>query len=224
MPPTPVPLSQVDLTNLDTFARNEAWGQFDTLRREAPVFWNPEPPPNSGFWAITRHADITAIDKDPETFTSTKYVNLEELDDGVHGSPAVDAGDRRGAPPGVAQVVAARFRQPDASTVRRLPARPDPSHGRRGPGAGRVRLRHRDRRRSAHPGSGAAARCPGGQHRAAHRLGRPDHRQHRSRLCLGPARYPGKRPIQAPAVPIASIHRRVRIRSPASCRTPWRRG
>jgi cytochrome P450 len=81
VPPTTVPLSQVDLTNLDTFARNEAWAQFDTLRREAPVFWNPEPPPNSGFWAITRHADITAIDKDPETFTSTKFVNLEELDE-----------------------------------------------------------------------------------------------------------------------------------------------
>ena len=81
MPPTPVPLSDIDLSNLDTFERNEAWGQFDTLRREAPVFWNPEPAPNSGFWAITRHADITAIDNDPETFTSTKYVNMEELDE-----------------------------------------------------------------------------------------------------------------------------------------------
>jgi cytochrome P450 len=79
--PTPVPLSQVDLTDLDAFARNTAWGQFDTLRREAPVFWNPEPAPNSGFWAITRHADITAIDKDPQSFTSTRFVNLEELDE-----------------------------------------------------------------------------------------------------------------------------------------------
>ncbi len=81
MTPTSVPLANVDLSNLDTFVRDEAWGQFDTLRREAPVFWNPEPAPNSGFWAITRHADIVAIDKDPETFTSEKYVNLEELDE-----------------------------------------------------------------------------------------------------------------------------------------------
>jgi cytochrome P450 len=81
MLPSPVPLSQVDLTDLDAFARNEAWGQFDTLRREAPVFWNPERAPNSGFWAITRHADIVEIGKDPETFTSTKFVNLEELDE-----------------------------------------------------------------------------------------------------------------------------------------------
>ena len=78
MPPTPVPLSEVDLSDLDAFVRNEAWGQFDTLRRKAPVFWNPEPAPNAGFWAITRHADIAAIDKDTETFTSTRYVNLEE--------------------------------------------------------------------------------------------------------------------------------------------------
>ena len=39
--PTPVPLDQVDLADLDTFERNQAWGMFDTLRREAPVHWNP---------------------------------------------------------------------------------------------------------------------------------------------------------------------------------------
>jgi cytochrome P450 len=79
--PTPVALADVDLSDLDRFARNEGWGQFDVLRREAPVYWNPEPTPNSGFWAVTRHADICAVDKDPETFTSTKFVNLEEIDD-----------------------------------------------------------------------------------------------------------------------------------------------
>jgi cytochrome P450 len=79
--PTPVPLADVDLSDLDRFARNEGWGQFDTLRREDPVHWTPEPAPNHGFWAVTRHADICAVDKDPETFTSTKFVNLEEIDD-----------------------------------------------------------------------------------------------------------------------------------------------
>ncbi len=78
---TQVPLDQVDLTDLDAFARNEGWAMFDTLRREDPVHWTEEAPPNSGFWAVTRHADICAVDKDPETFTSEKYVNLEEVDD-----------------------------------------------------------------------------------------------------------------------------------------------
>ncbi len=79
--PTPVPLDQVDLTDLDAFARNEGWAMFDTLRAEDPVHWTPESPPNSGFWAVTKYQDIDAVDRDPETFTSTKYVNLEEVDD-----------------------------------------------------------------------------------------------------------------------------------------------
>jgi cytochrome P450 len=79
--PTAVPLDQVDLTDLDAFARNEGWAMFDTLRAEDPVHWNPEAPPNSGFWAVTRYDDIWTVDRDPETFTSTRYVNLEEVDD-----------------------------------------------------------------------------------------------------------------------------------------------
>jgi cytochrome P450 len=79
--PPYVPLADVDLADLDRFGRNEAWGMFDTLRREAPVYFNPEPAPNKGFWAVTRHEDICAVDKDAETFTSTKFVNLEEVDD-----------------------------------------------------------------------------------------------------------------------------------------------
>ncbi len=71
----------IDLADLDPFERGEAWPLFDALRRDAPVHWNPEPAPNSGFWAITRHEDIVAIDRDPQTFTSTNFVNLEEVDD-----------------------------------------------------------------------------------------------------------------------------------------------
>jgi len=76
-----VQLSDVDLTNLDMFERHQAWDAFDVLRREAPVFWNAEDAPNKGFWAITRHADIVAVDRDSETFTSTEHVQLEEIDD-----------------------------------------------------------------------------------------------------------------------------------------------
>ncbi len=79
--PDSVPLDQVDLSDLDRFRDNAAWGQFDTLRREAPVHWNPESAPNKGFWSVTRYEDIWAVDKDTETFTSEKFVNLEEVDD-----------------------------------------------------------------------------------------------------------------------------------------------
>jgi cytochrome P450/ferredoxin-NADP reductase len=77
-PPKPVPLEDVDLADLDVFVRNEAWGMFDTLRREAPVFWNPERGGNRGFWSVTRFADIEQVDKSPEIFTSERFVNLEE--------------------------------------------------------------------------------------------------------------------------------------------------
>ena len=74
-------LQDVDLTDLDYFAANQGYGMFDVLREQAPVFWNPEPAPNHGFWAVTRHADIQKIDRDSDTFTSEKFVNLEEVDD-----------------------------------------------------------------------------------------------------------------------------------------------
>lgn len=78
MQPTPVPLDNVDLADPDVFVRNEAWGMFETLRREAPVHWNPEHDGGAGFWSVTRYADIERVDKDPETFTSTRFTNLEE--------------------------------------------------------------------------------------------------------------------------------------------------
>ena len=81
LPPAPVPLAQVDLSDLDAFVRNEGWAQFDALRRESPVHWNPEPAPGSGFWSVTRHDDIVTVDRDAETFTSSEYVNMEEVDD-----------------------------------------------------------------------------------------------------------------------------------------------
>ncbi|MEH1128886.1 cytochrome P450 [Micromonospora sp. CPCC 206061] len=75
-------LSDVDLADNDRFLDGETpWRMFDALRRHAPVHWQPEPAPNSGFWAVTRHADIVRVDRDPETFTSRRFVNLEEVDD-----------------------------------------------------------------------------------------------------------------------------------------------
>ncbi|XVU29317.1 cytochrome P450 [Actinoplanes sp. CA-054009] len=76
-----VPLDEVDLSDYDRFQSNLGWAQFDTLRREDPVHWNPEAAPNKGFWAVTRYQDIWTVGRDPETFTSEQFVNLEEVDD-----------------------------------------------------------------------------------------------------------------------------------------------
>ena len=75
----PVALEDVDLADIDGFTDLRGFAQLDTLRAEDPVHWNPEPEPNSGFWAVTRYDDIWTVDKDPESFTSEQFVNLEEV-------------------------------------------------------------------------------------------------------------------------------------------------
>ncbi|MFJ1548450.1 cytochrome P450 [Streptomyces sp. NPDC088246] len=78
----PLALKDVDLADLDNFTDGVTpWRMFHTLRHEDPVHWQPEESPNSGFWAVTRHEDIARVDRDAETFTSTKFVNLEEVDE-----------------------------------------------------------------------------------------------------------------------------------------------
>jgi cytochrome P450 len=78
----PMPLDEVDLADNDKFRDGVTpWRMFHTLRQVDPVHWQPEPEPNTGFWAVTRHADIVRVDRDSQTFTSTRFVNLEEVDD-----------------------------------------------------------------------------------------------------------------------------------------------
>lgn len=79
--PPYIPLADVDLVDLDRFTGPEAWGMLDTLRKEAPVHFQRETDGGKGFWAVTRHADICEVDKDPDTYTSTNFVNLEEVDE-----------------------------------------------------------------------------------------------------------------------------------------------
>ncbi len=74
-------LPEVDLSNHDAFVDGPPWDMFDSLRRQAPLYWNPEPPPNHGFWSVTRHADVLAVDRDDRTFSSERgAVSIEELD------------------------------------------------------------------------------------------------------------------------------------------------
>lgn len=73
-------LSELTLADLDLFESGAPWHVFDQLREESPVHWNEEEKPNHGFWSITRYHDIVKILRDPDTFTSTHFTNLEEVD------------------------------------------------------------------------------------------------------------------------------------------------
>ncbi len=53
----------------DTWSEGVPHGQFDLLRREAPVHWH-EHPEFRGFWTVTRHADVRAVSRDHQTFSA----------------------------------------------------------------------------------------------------------------------------------------------------------
>jgi cholest-4-en-3-one 26-monooxygenase len=63
-----------DLTDPDLYAARLPHEELAELRRAAPVWWNTQPNDlgfeDDGFWAVTRHADVVAISRDSETWSS----------------------------------------------------------------------------------------------------------------------------------------------------------
>ncbi|KQV26471.1 cytochrome P450 [Yonghaparkia sp. Root332] len=68
------------LADLDLFAHGAPWEVFEGLRRTPGLHFSTEEAPNSGFWSVTRYHDIVRVLRDTETFTSTHFTNLEEVD------------------------------------------------------------------------------------------------------------------------------------------------
>ncbi|MFJ7206581.1 cytochrome P450 [Streptomyces sp. NPDC098789] len=54
----------------DTWAREVPHALFTRLRREDPVHWHEVPGRHAGFHAVTRHADVKAISRDPELWST----------------------------------------------------------------------------------------------------------------------------------------------------------
>lgn len=53
---------------------------FKRLRDEEPVSWHEEAD-GSGFWAVTRYADVIEASRQPQIFSSARGIRLEEMDD-----------------------------------------------------------------------------------------------------------------------------------------------
>jgi cholest-4-en-3-one 26-monooxygenase len=72
--PEPQVAPSLDLTDPDLYAHRVPHEEFAALRRAEPVRWNPQPDDmgfnDGGFWAVTRHADVVAISRDSDTFSS----------------------------------------------------------------------------------------------------------------------------------------------------------
>lgn len=66
-----------DLTSHDTFVNGLPLNTFKRLREEDPVHW-ADWSEGKGFWSITRHADIMAMTRDVETFSSAQGIRMED--------------------------------------------------------------------------------------------------------------------------------------------------
>ena len=63
----------IDLISQDQWVRGIPHEQFTWLRQEAPVFWHEsDDPAVPAFWALTRHADVQAANRDIERFSSQR--------------------------------------------------------------------------------------------------------------------------------------------------------
>ena len=70
--------AHADLTSHDTFVRSVPHATFARMRREDPVAWVEEGD-GEGFWALTKHADISAASRDFGRFTASRGIRIEQM-------------------------------------------------------------------------------------------------------------------------------------------------
>jgi cytochrome P450 len=68
---------KIDLLSPSSFASGQPHEQFRWLRENEPVRWHDEPN-GKGFWAVTRHADVWAVDRDFQAFSSEPTIMIPD--------------------------------------------------------------------------------------------------------------------------------------------------
>jgi len=69
----------VDLLDPDTFRLGRHHEMFRALRHDDPVHWTTEPH-GGGFWSVTRHADLIAVNRDAHVFSSAeKGISIPDI-------------------------------------------------------------------------------------------------------------------------------------------------
>jgi cytochrome P450 len=71
-----------DLLDVHTFASGHPVELYRNLRDASPVHWNPEPN-GPGFWALTRYADVYAVDHDFQSYSSEPTIMIPDGDIGT---------------------------------------------------------------------------------------------------------------------------------------------
>jgi cytochrome P450 len=74
-------LASIDVASQELYERGVPHEEFRLLREHDPVHWHPWDWRGGGFWALTKHADVTQVSKDPETFSSAAgHIYLWDLE------------------------------------------------------------------------------------------------------------------------------------------------
>jgi cholest-4-en-3-one 26-monooxygenase len=73
-----------DFTDPDLYAERVPLAEFAELRRTAPVFWSPtefhaKGFDDDGYWVVTRHADIVAISRNAEVFSTSENTAIAQF-------------------------------------------------------------------------------------------------------------------------------------------------
>jgi cholest-4-en-3-one 26-monooxygenase len=77
-----------DFTDPDIYTTRVPAQELAELRRAAPVWWVAQRRGSAGFdddgyWAVTRHADVMAVSKNPEVFSSSENTALIRFQEGI---------------------------------------------------------------------------------------------------------------------------------------------
>jgi len=77
-----------DFTDPEIYATRVPAGELAELRRAAPVWWVAQRRGSAGFdddgyWAVTRHADVLAVSKTPDVYSSEENTALIRFQEGI---------------------------------------------------------------------------------------------------------------------------------------------
>jgi cytochrome P450 len=67
----------VDLASQDAFNEGAPFATFARMRQDDPLAWCPEKS-GRGFWSVTRHADILALNRNVELLSSARGIRIED--------------------------------------------------------------------------------------------------------------------------------------------------
>jgi len=68
----------VDLSSLDAFNEGAPFLTFDRMRREDPRAWSDMASGETGFWSVTRHADLLELNRQADLLSSARGIRMED--------------------------------------------------------------------------------------------------------------------------------------------------